>query len=270
MLYDQFGRKNEDHDVEILDKRGYKIGEERDAKLYDTHGNQIGKENKVKFFDKNGKLIGKTLSPRIYDQFGVNPDTEKNVTIYKRNGLIERDVSDIAEDVAKREYVYKLVPKVENLLAELSIDYRNITLVSRGRRYNLLMIDKEEILMEDSVPERFRDILAAHEEAHKDNLTHLDIWPIELMVADRLSKERDDPTLKEDYIRWSSSEKLFEAMRFVNGHELLLNKYYLIEYKGEIIAKERGADGIIILDEEAKKFDLLWPNSMELLPYQKP
>lgn len=66
-----------------------------------------------------------------------------------------------------------------------------------------------------------------------------------------LARRQNDPTLKEDYVAWSSTDKVFQRMKGNQGKEELQTLHNLPEYRNKEIMKKYGkgvfkeTDGII-------------------------
>jgi len=56
-------------------------------------------------------------------------------------------------------------------------------------------------------------MIAAHEYGHSKGLTHPQIFVLELAAADEIAKIKNDRSLKEDYLKWSSSNEMFSVMK---------------------------------------------------------
>ena len=166
--------------------------------------------------------------------------------LYDARGTPIREIQPIIDDVMEKGVDYNVYSKesMEGQHGELHTKLSLADYTHRGKKHKILVSGEEEIRVGKHVPDRYKDIIAVHEDGHKRGLTHGEIWLIELATADELARRNNDPTLKEDYIRWSSNDEKFQLVRNNLGKVESQTLHDLPEYRNKEIMREYGVEGI--------------------------
>lgn len=117
-----------------------------------------------------------------------------------------------------------------------------VTDASGEVRKKRIVLKTDQILVADTTPERFRPIVAAHEAGHRYGLCHREILALELGVADRLAETTSDSTLKADYVRWISDERIFRKAKGCLGQEENENRVQIAYHLD--VKTRNGADAV--------------------------
>ncbi|MFH1630707.1 MAG: hypothetical protein ABIA21_00590 [Candidatus Aenigmatarchaeota archaeon] len=177
--------------------------------------------------------------------------------LYNSSGKPIRELKPIIDEMLEKNIPYKLVSKKDDPgFGSYHRDFSKVTVTSKhtGKESTAVLIDNCEIHVGDYVPDRFKPIIAAHEYGHEQGLTHEEIWNLELAMANHLSKTNSDQVLKEDYIRWSSSNEYFEGVRNNAGLQSIQERRDLPETKYEYFKKLFGAEIVLKRKDGEKGF----------------
>jgi hypothetical protein len=145
-----------------------------------------------------------------------------------------RDMKPIIDKMLEDGTRYKVLPKDKiNSYGEYHSDFIRAKINYNGQSHTVVLLEKDDIYVNENVPERYKWIIAVHEYGHKQGLTHPEIFLLELAAIDKIVKINNEPTLKEDYMNWSCSNEAFKTVKGNLGKERKqeLNDYPETKYK---------------------------------------
>ena len=168
--------------------------------------------------------------------------------IFDAYGRPVRNIEPVVDEMLSNGVEYRVVPKDEVGYAERQLSYQGYLFTRGDRTEKMAVIEKDENVVGENVPERFRPIVAAHEFGHGKGLTHAEIFRLELAAADESARVTSDPTLKEDYLRWSSSNEWFQKVKGNRGHEAEREAWDYPETVYRDIMEKCDARGVLVKD----------------------
>jgi hypothetical protein len=172
--------------------------------------------------------------------------------IFDGCGKPVRDIEPIIKEMCNTGVDYKVVSKEKiKGFGYGNTRFYPVDLKFGGEWHRISYMVDKGIEISESVPKKFRPVIAAHEYGHKNGLTHREIWQLELAMAEKLAKETNDLDLKLDYVRWSSSSnELFKEMTGNVGkeQEQELMDYHENQYRA--IIEMQGTEGIFVTEKE--------------------
>jgi len=176
-----------------------------------------------------------------------------NIFLFGSYGEPLRDSEVIRDRIISTPFDYKVVP--EKMIGSPAQYHSSHELgeIGEGLGRKKIAIVKGLVLVADTVPDRFKPIMAIHERGHHYGLSHQEMFTLELGMADKLAEITGDKSLKEDYLRWSknkcSDKKFFDGMVKRNlGQEKQMNIDMMINYME--LKKEAGVDGIYTMEND--------------------
>ena len=176
--------------------------------------------------------------------------------LYINREKSNREVDLIVDKMLEEGINYRLVPKSGmgpyGEYGERHIAFREAEYTHGSKVHKIAIIEKDEIIVGEHVPEKFRSVIAAHEYGHRKGLTHQEIFILELAVADKLEEMTGDYSLKEDYLKWSSSDEMFQMVRGNFGREKELELWDYPETKYKDIMEKFGAEDVF--EEDGDNF----------------
>ena len=177
--------------------------------------------------------------------------------LYDAYGQPIRKVQPIIDEMLAKGIGYKILPRNEiGGYGSTHEKFSRVEIKYAGGWHTIAMLEGVDICVGEHAPDRFKPIIAAHEYGHKKGLTHREIFRLELAAADETARLTNDPALKEDYLRWSSSREMFEQVRGNLGSEAEQELWDAPEtiyrdikrrYGAEMVVKKEG-DGLVQLD----------------------
>lgn len=165
--------------------------------------------------------------------------------IYDACGKPIRKLESIVEEMLGKDIDYKVVPKGIDGYGSNRKKFSGADIKYGGGWHKVVIFEMGDIHIGEHVPDRFRPIIASHEYGHRMGLTHQEIFNLELAMANHLASKTLDPTLKEDYIRWSSSNDMFREFRGNLGHEVIQESWDFPEKQYAYQKRKHGAEMVL-------------------------
>lgn len=96
---------------------------------------------------------------------------------------------------------------------------------------NVMIMTDYDILVSEEIPKKLRDVFAIHGRGHSKNLTHSEIFPLELAAA-------GEAGVSEDYVKFMNREDVFRTVRKYNRPYVFEDGNGLEELRKHYGAKE--------------------------------
>lgn len=158
-----------------------------------------------------------------------------------------RDGEAIRDKAISTPFDYRVVPEKQIGNPGLYQPSYQIAEIGEGLDRKKIALIEGQVLVADTVPDRFKPIIGVHERGHHYGLSHQEMFALEMGMADKLSIITGDRTLKEDYLRWGNKS----SGRLVNGNlgkERQMNTDQMTDYAK--LKNETGVDGVYTIEND--------------------
>jgi hypothetical protein len=164
-------------------------------------------------------------------------------TLFGPCGEPLRDGEAIRNKIISTPFDYGVVPEkmIDGSPARYFSRYE-LKEIGEGLDKRNIAFVESQILVADTIPERFRPIMAIHERGHHYGLSHQEMFSLEMGMADKMAQITGDTALKEDYLRWMSNSKNFDRIKSNCGNEKQMNIDQMMDYIK--LKKETGVDDV--------------------------